>query len=117
MKSKMNATRTIPRMNVTTSASGVLQRDALERDRHRLRRIDGALEGVVHLLPLQYLERTFRAAEEIPHRLVVDRVALLFERLDVPRALLHHIRDLHPVHGGLQLASGAGQHVTQSRGE
>src|SRR5512139_1312789 len=73
MKSKTNAMRTIAMTYVATGplASGVLERDALEHDRHRLAAVERLLDRVVDLLPLHHVERVGAAGEERLHRVVV----------------------------------------------
>ena len=68
-----------------TSALRVLEGDALQHLRDAHAAVDRALERVVHLLPLDHLERIGRAREQRADRLVIDRVALLLELLDRAR--------------------------------
>src|SRR3954451_1341309 len=85
MKSKTNAMMTIAMTYPITrrAASRVLQGDALHHLRDAHAAIGRALERVVHLLPLQHLERIGVAGEEVTHCGMVDRVRLLLQLLDV----------------------------------
>src|SRR4051812_12689728 len=83
LKSKMKATRTIATTYaITRGLSAVLERDALQHLRDAHAAVDRPFERVVHLLPLDHVERVRIAREERAHGLVIDRVALLLEMLD-----------------------------------
>src|SRR3954470_2863017 len=84
MKSNRKAITTIATTYETT-ASGVLDGDALHRVRDAHALVDRDLERLVDLLPANHLERIRRPREQRAHRLVVDRVALLLEFLDLRR--------------------------------
>src|SRR4051794_18770034 len=93
MKSKKKAIATIATTYQTTM-SGVLDGNAVHRvgDAHAL--IDRDLERLVHLLPANHLERIGRAGEELADRLVIDRVSLLLQPLDLARLRAHLARPL-----------------------
>src|SRR5262245_46327176 len=78
LKSKMKATAMIATTYQTT-ASGVLDGDAVYRvgDTHAL--IDRGLEALVHLLPADHLERVRRTGKESADGVVIDRVSLLLQ--------------------------------------
>src|SRR3982750_4790951 len=69
MKSKKKAIATIATTDETT-ASGVLDGDAVHRVRDAHALIDRDLERLVDLLPADHLERVGRAGEELSHGLV-----------------------------------------------
>src|SRR5215212_5403009 len=80
LKSKMKAIAMIATTYQTT-ASGVLDGDAVRRVRDAHAQIDRDLEGLVHLLPADHLERIGTPGEQRPDRIVIDRVSLLFQLL------------------------------------
>src|SRR5215207_9956891 len=83
MKSKMKATATIATTYQITSS--VLDGDALQRVRDAHALVDRDLERLVHLLPPDHLEWVGGAGEQRADGVVVDRVALLLELLDLER--------------------------------
>src|SRR5688500_10993501 len=89
MKSKMKATATIATTYQIT-ASGGLDGDALQRVRDPQALVDRDLERLVDLLPADHLEGVGGAGEQRADRVVVDRVSLLLEALDL-RDLLAHL--------------------------
>src|SRR6187551_190539 len=97
MKSKKKATATIATTYQIT-ASGVLDGDALHRVRDAHALVDRDLERLVDLLPANHLERIRRAREQRANRLVIDRVALLLELLDLRRLGGHLPRRLDRHH-------------------
>src|SRR3712207_9212949 len=60
--------------------------------------VEGALQRVVDLLPLDLLEGLHPAGEQLAHRLVVDRVPLLLEALHLGGARDDDLVLLHPCH-------------------
>src|SRR5688500_1834076 len=97
MKSKMKATATIATTYQIT-ASGVLDGDALQRVRDAHALVDRDLERLVDLLPADHLEGVGRAGEQGADRVVVDRVPLLLEPLDLRDLLAHLARRLYRDH-------------------
>lgn len=57
-------------------------RKALEEVRHSLRPIQRLLKAVVQLFPFEELTDLRRGSEQRRERVVVDSVALFFERVD-----------------------------------
>src|SRR6476659_6906115 len=91
LKSKMKATAMIATTYQTT-ASGVLDGDAVYRVGDAHAEIDRDLERFVHLLPADHLERIGGAGEQCADRVMIDRVALLLELLDLARLGAHVTR-------------------------
>src|SRR5215213_10315580 len=88
MKSKKKATATIATTYQIT-ASGVLDGDALQRVGHAHALVDRDLERLVDLLPADHLEWIGGPREQSAYRLVIDRVALLLQLLDLGRLRAH----------------------------
>src|SRR6478672_2533382 len=84
LKSKMKA---IPMIATTyqTTASGVLDGDAVHGVGDAHAQIDRDLERLVHLLPPDHLDRIRGTGEEGADRVVIDRVPFLLQLLDLRR--------------------------------
>src|SRR5689334_2949946 len=94
MKSKTNAIMTIAMTYAITRrvASRVLQRDALQHLSDTHAAVGGALERIVHLLPLHDLERVGLTREQGADRLVINGVRFFFGPLDERHLLAHELR-------------------------
>src|SRR3954466_13535333 len=88
LKSKMKAIAMIATTYQTT-ASGVLDGDAVHRVGDAHAQIDGDLERLVHLLPTDHLDRIGGAGEQRADGVVIDRVPLLLQLLDLARLRAH----------------------------
>src|SRR4051812_11153837 len=110
MKSNKKAIATIA-MTYPTTASGVLDGDAMHRVRDAHALVDRDLERLVHLFPADHLDRVGRPGKQRADRGVIDRVALLLELLDLARLRAHLARPLDRVHRDGDVVSGAADHV------
>src|SRR5690349_3435693 len=111
LKSKMNAIRMIATTYaITGRPSSVLERNALQHLRDAHAAVDGAFQRVVHVLPLQNVQRIRVAGEERTHRLVIDGVAFLLEVLDQRDVLVYRRRLSHLGNRPLDLDRRATQH-------
>src|SRR5207247_3678080 len=88
--------------------SGVLQRHGLQHVRDVFALVEGLLEVVVDLLPLDDLERVALLLEQLAQRLMVDRVSLFLELLGLAAAPLPVVALLEAAHafGEIRRASG-----------
>src|SRR5437762_10771115 len=113
MKSKTNAMRTIAITYGIScrDASRVLQGDALHHLRDTHATVGGALQRVVHLLPLQNLEGLWVAGEQIADGCVVDRIRFFLELLDMPGLLADELRLPDRRYAGLNVLRGLNEYL------
>src|SRR5690242_9637528 len=118
MKSKMNAMITIAMTYAITrrAASRVLEGDALHHLSDAHAAIRRPLERVVHLLPLQYVERIGMTCEQVTHRGVVNRVGLFLQLLDVGRLHADGFRLTNRLHACLDVLRGLDEHLCKLPG-